>query len=81
MIDSPFAASEILCGLERSEMVLLSCAINEKGRSIFAPGCWNSRAWTEVQKDYFASKFTKYVRGAWHSKDVLNNWEEFVKVS
>ena len=81
LVDSPFTASEILCGLERSQMVLLSCAIKDRGRGTLAPGCWNSRAWTQKQKDHFASTFTRLVRGTWYRRDVLDKWEELVKVS
>lgn len=82
MVDGPVIALEILSGLERTQMILLSCAIKNVRGCIFTLADYlNPRAWTEQQEAHFCSKFTKSVTGPWYRRDVLDKWEELVKVS
>lgn len=82
MVHASVIALEILSGLERTQMILLSCAIENTGRYILTlDNCLNSRAWTEGQKAHFGCKFTNSVPGPWNRGDVLDKWEELVKVS
>ena len=79
MAHASVIALEILSGLERTQMALLSSAIEITGRTPHS--CLNSRAWTKGQKADFVGKYTRYVPGSWDTGDVLDQWEELVKVS
>jgi hypothetical protein len=81
MADAPVIALEILSGLERTQMVLLSCATIITGQDSYAlANSLKSRDWTEDEKADFSRKFTSCVPGAWDRRDILDRWEELVKV-
>lgn len=73
---------EILPGLGRTQMILLSCTTVLTGQDLFTmANGFKSREWTEKDKAYFSRKFTSFVPGAWDRRDILDNWEELAKVS
>jgi hypothetical protein len=76
--DAPTVALEILSGLTRTQIVLLSCATIVAGQCFIGV---NSRDWTKEERDGFTRKFTTYVDGPWDEERILNDWEELAKVS
>jgi hypothetical protein len=80
--DAPAVALEILSGLTRTQIVLLSCATIVAGQCFLgvANGV-ESRSWTDEERDTFVRKFTSYVAGPWDRERILNDWEELAKVS
>jgi hypothetical protein len=75
--DAPAVALEILSGLTRDQIVLLSCS------TIVARQCFvgvNSRDWTKEEKAGFVRKFTTYVDGEWDQKSMWNEWEHLSQV-
>ena len=82
LADAQVIALELLVGLERTQIVLLSCTTVVSGQDFSAlDSCSKSEEWTDKEKADFTLKFTRYVRGAWFREDVLDKWDELVKVS
>jgi hypothetical protein len=72
--DTPTIALDILSGLTRTQIVLLSCT------TVVAGQCFHSRDWTKEERDGFATKFSTYVDGRWDPERILNDWEELYRV-
>ncbi|KUJ09873.1 uncharacterized protein LY89DRAFT_787587 [Mollisia scopiformis] len=79
--DTSAVALEILSGLTRTQIVLVSCA------TVVEVQCFHSvtrsadlRDWTEEEREAFVRKFTSFVDGYWDQERILNDWEELVKV-
>ena len=80
--DARFIALGILSSLNRTQMVLLSCATVTGGQDFFAlANCRKSRVWRDEERTCFCLKFTSFVPGRWYMEDILDVWEEFFKVS
>ncbi len=80
--DAPAIALKILSGLERIQVVLLSCTTVLTGQDLSAKAnWWESRKWTAEEKDDFCCEFTRFVPGVWYEGGILDSWEELVKVS
>jgi hypothetical protein len=80
--DAPAVALEILSGLTRTQMALLSCATIVAGQCFHdvANGV-DSREWTDEERAAFTRKFTSFVAGRWDGERVLNDWNKLAKVS
>jgi hypothetical protein len=79
--DAPAIALEILSGLTRTQIVLLSCATVVAGQCFLNVIGMDSKDWTDEERARFTSKFTTYVEGPWNQEMILNEWEELAKVS
>ena len=80
--DAPAVALEILSGLTRTQIVLLSCATIVEGQCFLnVTSSVDSRDWTEEERTAFVCKFTTYVAGPGDRERILNDWEELAKVS
>ena len=80
--DAPAVALEILSGLTRTQIVLLSCATIVAGQCFLnVTGPVDSRDWTDKERADFTSKFNSCVDGPWDRERILHDWEELVKVS
>ena len=80
--DAPAVALEMMSGLTRTQMTLLSCA------TLVARQCLHdvvsgvdSREWTDEERAVFARKFTSFVAGQWDEERILNDWDKLAKVS
>jgi hypothetical protein len=80
--DAQAVALEIISGLTRTQMALLSCA------TIVAGQCFHdvvngvdSREWTDEERAAFTRKFTSFVAGRWDEESILNDWDKLAKVS
>lgn len=81
MAEARIIALEILSRLERTEMVLLSCATTLIGQDFSAlADRLKSRDWTKEEKDDFSCKFTISIPGVWYSRDILDRWEVLAEV-
>jgi hypothetical protein len=80
--DAPAVALEIISGLKRTQIVLLSCASKVAGQCFLdvASGVY-SREWTNEERAAFSCKFTRCVAGSWERGCILNDWDELAKVS
>ena len=80
IVDAPIIALEILSGLERTQMVLLSC-VTEVTKHDFSAlsNCSESKDWKDKQAD-FSRKFTRSGAGSWARKDILDSWDQLLKV-
>ena len=82
VVNAPAVALEILSGLTRTQIVLLSCATIVAGQCFLnVTGRVDSRDWTDKERAVFANKFTSYVDGPQDQERILHDWEELVKVS
>ena len=80
--DAPAVALEILSGLTRTQMALLSCATLVTGQCFHdVVSGVDSREWTDEERAAFARKFTSFVAGRWDEERILNDWDELAKVS
>jgi hypothetical protein len=79
--DAPAVALEILSGLTRTQIVLLSCATIVERQCFLSLSRVDSRDWTDEERDAFVCKFTTHVAGSWNPEKILNDWEELAKVS
>jgi hypothetical protein len=80
--DAPAVALEILSGLTRTQMALLSCATIAAGQCFHdVVNGVDSREWTDEERAAFTRKFTSFVAGRWDEERVLNDWNKLAKVS
>jgi hypothetical protein len=80
--DAPAVAVEILSGLKRTEIVLISCATVVAGQCFLdmVSGV-DPESWTAEERAAFTRKFTSSAVGNWAREDILNDWKELAKVS
>ena len=75
--DALIIALEILSGLERTQIVLLSCAANLSSDDFCALAC---RGRKYKVHDDFSCKFTSFVPGSWSWREIQDSWEKLAKV-
>ena len=72
--DAPAVALEILSGLTRTQIVLLSCATIVAGQCFLnVTSRVDSRDWTDKKRADFTSKFTSCVYGPWDRERILHD--------
>jgi hypothetical protein len=71
--DAPNIALDILSGLKRTQMFLLSCATIVTGQDSFAlEKCSKSKNWSQ-EKEGFALHFSCFVLRSWTKGEILGN--------
>jgi len=80
--DALAVALEILSGLTRTHIALLSCATIVAGQCFYdVINGVDLREWTDEERVAFTRKFTSFVAGRWDEERVLNDWDKLAKVS
>ncbi len=84
VVDALAVALEILSGLTRTQIVLLSCATVVEHCFLNVIAGTDGMDWSDWEEDEqtaFVCKFSNHVSGIWDQERILKDWEELAKVS